>query len=443
MNNFDEKSVFQYFDELFASKQVGKEEESVQNFLMQFAKQNGLNFSIDQLSNVVIKSEEEGEKTTLLVALDFCARKPEKSWFDFNFWSGKLVRNGDYVLSKRAPLCAQSLGSVAIALHALKTSKNVQAVFIFDKSKVSYKLFEPKNLNSSKIIQLVAGQTETTPLSAPFVYRCTAKCSNEKYFLNNSFDLKTFKLTLFENEKLGENFGLKLLAQLYLKIEDAKINKFYSGYIAGNEYKNEIVFTTLMPLLKLQRLIKDFYVENKKLYPTLFLRCTRQINQTLVVSSNQLANFVNNFSQEEQSTLDDQNCIIRLNNVNSNSGFVNFDLYSFNLKTLRSQFESIKNDLKLKNIDCLCYEEMPMLSIKNSTLAKDMQEANPSFSRDISSFDKMSPLGKILLHNKKLEAIMLTFQVENLGLPDEKLKFSSLVNTSLFIENYLKSLENK
>ncbi len=440
MENLEEKSVYQYFDELFHAKVVGDEEESLQNYLMAFAKQNGLKFSIDQVSNVVIKDEGEEEKTTLLVRLDFCVRSPEKKWFDFNFWSGKLVRNGDFVLSNRAPLCAKSLGGVAIALHALKSCKKIQAVFIFKKVAGVYKIFEGKTFNSSKIIELTANEKEGVFLSSPTTFKCVAKCSNDKYFLTNSFELKTFKLTIYENEKSKNNLGLKLLVDLLSKIGDAKINSFYSGYVFNNEYKNEITFTSFMPLLELKRLVKFYYEQNKKFYPSLLLKCTRQINQTLVLSSNTIANFVATFKQGIINLDDNQTVFSRLVDVNSNSGFVNFDLLSNNLKTLKTQFENIKDNAKLSNIECVCYDEISGFTNKDSTLLDEMNKANPSLHRDASEYELTSDIGEALKRSKKMNALILSFQVENIGLPDEKLNFSSLVNTSFYVENYIKSL---
>lgn len=431
--------VYEIFEDLFYSKQIGKEEESLQNYLMQFAKQNGLSFSFDQNSNVIITNG-DGDKVTLLVCLNFCTMRPKKKWFDMCFWRKKLARSGDYILSNFAPLCAESLGGLAIALHALKSFKNVQAVFVFDKENLNYKFFEGKMLGSSKIIQLVAGKKDDICTSAPFGYSCLAKCSNEKLFLKNSLDLKTFKLTIFENEKGGDNLNIKLLTEFLEKIGDAKINRFYSGFFPQNEYKNEVIFTTFMSLFEVKRLIKTFYEEKKKIYPTLALRCTRQINQTLVLSTNQLAKIASNF-KSKGGELGENAFNSYISCVNSNSGFVNFKIVSNDLKTIKSQFESIKNDLKTQNIDCVCYEEMQNFCAKDFVLARDMAEANLSLVRGNSSFSEPTPLGKILSSNKKTDAVMLTFTVENLGLADEKLKFSSLLNTSLFLENFLARLQ--
>lgn len=441
MENLEQKSVYQYFDELFHAKVVGDEEESLQNYLMTFAKQNGLKFSIDQMSNVVIKDDGEEEKTTLLVRLNFCARNPEKKWLNFSFWSGKLTRSGDYVLSYRAPLCANSLGGVAIALHALKSCKNVQAIFIFNKTAGVYKVFEGKAFNSSKIIQLVSSEKEGAYLSSPTTFKCIAKCSNDKYFLTNSFELKTFRLTIYENEKSKNNLGLKLLVDLLGKIGDAKINSFYSGYVFDNEYKNEITFTTFMPLLELKRLIKFYYEQNKKFYPSLVLKCTRQINQTLVLSNNSVANFVSAFKQGIINFDDSQTLFARLVDVNSNSGFINFDLLSSSPKVLKSQFESIKDNAKLSNIECVCYDEIAGFISKDASFLDEMNKVNSTLSKEALDYDLTSDIGEVLQRNKKMRAVILSFQVQNIGLPDERMNFSSLINTSLYVENYLKSLK--
>ena len=442
MDNLEEKSVYQYFSDLFYSKQMGREDESMQDFLVKFAKQNGLNFFLDQASNIVIKDGGQDEKTTLLVCLDFCTKKPIKKWFDFSFLGGKLTHSGDYVLSSRVPLCAESLGGVAIALHTLKTQKNIQAIFVFDKKSIN-KIFDAKDFNSSKVIQLVADNQEGLSLFSPFACQYVAKCSNEKYFLTNSFELKTFKLSIFENEKQDKNLALKLLVELLGQIKDAKVNKLHSGFVSGNEYKNEVYFTTFMPLLEIKNLIKSFYEQKRELYPTFALRCTRQINQTLVLSNNQILDFISDFKENSTPLDDEQTCNAELLDVNSNSGFVNFELSSRDLKCLKQQFEIIKDNAKLKNIDCVCFDEMSSFSPKKSILLEDIAKVNSSFNRAIFSYNKPSILGEIVSKNKKLDALILSFQVENLTLPDEKLIFSSLVNTSLYLENYLNSLSNK
>ncbi len=442
MNNFDKKSVYQYFEELFFAKQTGNEQESLQNYLMQFAKQNGLNYSFDKASNVVVSTDGDREKTTIIVSLDFRVMKPKKKWFDLSFWSGKLLRSGDYVLSNRVPLCAGGLGGMAIALHVLTNCKDVQVVFIFDRNNINIDFFAQKKINSTKVVQLVASEKDEIYLSSPSAYNCLIKFSNDKSFLTNSLDLKTFKLVVLENEKTNNNLALKLLIKLLDMIKDAKINKFYSGFFLKEEYKNEIVFTTRMPLLELKKIIKDFYKENKKLYPTLALRCTRQINQTLVLSQNQMSKFILNFENDKSILDSKEETVSHIVDVNSNSGFVYFDILTYDEKAFKQKFGEIENNVKLDNAQCVYFDELKSFSNVKSNLANEMKNANFTLSREVALYKKASLMGEIASENKKIDGLMLSYQVENLGLADEKLCFSSLINTSLYLENYLKSLED-
>ena len=141
IENLEPKNVWKQFDEIRKIPRCSKHEEKIREYVLNFAKENGLKSKIDKTGNVVISkpssSGMENKPTVILQGhMDMVCEKNSDVDFDFTKDPIKLKLNGDILTADGTTLGADNGIGLAISLAILgdKNLKHgpIEALFTVD-----------------------------------------------------------------------------------------------------------------------------------------------------------------------------------------------------------------------------------------------------------------------------------------------------------------------
>ncbi len=141
IENLVPKSVWKHFDEIRKIPHCSKHEDKIRDYVIKFAKDNGLNSKIDKTGNVVIskpagKGMENKPKVILQGHMDMVCEKNSDVEHDFSKDPIKLKLKGDVLTADGTTLGADNGIGLAISLAILedKTLNNgpIEALFTVD-----------------------------------------------------------------------------------------------------------------------------------------------------------------------------------------------------------------------------------------------------------------------------------------------------------------------
>jgi len=134
-------SLWSHFCDLNAVPRASKKEEAVIQFMVDFATNNGLSYSKDEVGNVLVKKPAskgfENRKVVVLQShLDMVHQKNANTDFDFETEGIKMILDGDWVKAEGTTLGADNGIGVA-AIMALLTADSIdhppiEALFTID-----------------------------------------------------------------------------------------------------------------------------------------------------------------------------------------------------------------------------------------------------------------------------------------------------------------------
>lgn len=426
-------------------------EGKMQEFLINFAKTRSLNYVTDGFKNVIIYKStfDSTPPIALQTQMDFLSVKTNKARI-FSLEKGVLLfKKGAHYVARKINFGATSLAGMALILELLDSDipVNVEAVFTtHSDTMLGVKNLDTKNILSKQMICLDGFCDATLYSSSAYFAKYLVKFPSEKDFIINSNELKTFKFSLFglTNGLIGENIdalnSAKLTTELLLKIENLKINKFTTRTILNAvPNKTDCVFTTTVSENTLKKIMRHFFILSRKMNRKVQIKCSRQLNQTLVLQSfENTLNFI--FEVKKGVVTSDERGIVlqNLSEVDSEKGALCVQILSTDEKLFKTQIKYL-DDLCLKygfsgNVIDIKHH---FKSIENSSLMKDLEE----------SYVGILPLKKdVLLDSteagifqekiKNLDIVILSVCVKSPFSTEEKLPVSNVKNLSLWLKNF-------
>ena len=119
-------SVMRFFEEISKIPRASGNEAGVAAYLVEFARSRGLEHSMDQAGNVLIKKPANGKSSTPVILqghMDMVAEKDSSSDHDFEHDPIKLIYEGDVLHADRTTLGADNGIGVATALAVLDSAE--------------------------------------------------------------------------------------------------------------------------------------------------------------------------------------------------------------------------------------------------------------------------------------------------------------------------------
>lgn len=455
MNNIVENSVLKYFEQISKIPRNTGNEKGMQDYLINFAVERNLPYYKDDFNNVIIfKKTCNCEPIILQAHTDMVCVKSSKTKHNFQTDPIQIIKKGNYLKAKGTSLGADDGIGVAIILDILDSDLpcNIEAVFTSSEETTmsgAYNI-DVKKLKSKNMICLDGFESNTIITSSAGFVDFYVSFNNEKLFIDNDIKNKTYLISLSGLEGGHSGFDInkgrgsthKLLAQLLLKIPDIMVNKF-SG---GHNYNvipshTECVFTTSLSEKDLKNIIKFFYIQNKKIYKNLKIKCSRLLNQNLILKNGvSLLKFINDFSQGVLSKDENNNIISsqNLSEISTDKGYILIGIRSNNKK---------QEELIVKNLQGLCQRYDMQGKVNSSQPAFNTQEDSNMLKNLIKFGDnpKQTKMhiavesGIFQERIKKLDVVIISPTIKDAHSVNERVDIETITYTSNWLKKYLKN----
>ena len=201
MNNIVSNSVFKYFEQISKIPRNSGKEEQMKDFLVSFAEQRNLPFITDEFNNVIIFKKTADIKPIILQAhTDMVCVKKLSSNINFDKDPIKIVKKGKVLKAKNTSLGADDGIGVALILDILDSDIpcNIEAVFTSSEETTMQGAYSIniKKLKAKEMICLDGFEGNTIITSSAGFVDFYVTFQTDKEMLNNSTNLKTFKLSI-------------------------------------------------------------------------------------------------------------------------------------------------------------------------------------------------------------------------------------------------------
>lgn len=174
--NFKNKRVFEIFEEISSIPHGSGNMTAISNFVIDFAKKNGLKFVTDEAENVIVYKSatlgyENAEPVILQGHLDMVCQKTAESSFDFENDGLELFTDGDFIKAKDTTLGADNGIAAAMILAVLECNDlshpAIEAVFTTDEEigMIGASKLDVKNLKALRMINLDSEEDDVVTVS--------------------------------------------------------------------------------------------------------------------------------------------------------------------------------------------------------------------------------------------------------------------------------------
>ncbi len=454
ISNIVDNSVFKYFEEICKIPRGSGNEKAMQNYLVNFATKNNLPYFKDDFNNVIIfKKTCDKEPIILQAHTDMVCVKSPKSKVDFMVDPIQIVKKGNFLTAKETSLGADDGIGVALILDILSSDipVNIEAVFTSSEETTmegAYKI-DVKKLKSKKMICLDGFEGNTVMTSSASFTDFYIWFESEKVFIEENIKNKTYLISLSGLEGGHSGFDIdknrgsshKLLTQLLLKIPSLKINRLYGGHNYNViPSKTECVFTTDIDEKELKNIIKYFYAQNKKIYKNLKIKCSRQLNQNLIIKNGQeILNFIKDFNhgvfcKQNNYVVASQN----LSEICAEKGYFKVGLRSSSKQKEEEMLKNLKELCKKYKFQCKIEDTQPAFNtFENSKLLSDLIKYGDS-PKEVKMHIAVE-CGIFQERVKKLDVVIVSPTITDAHSVNEKLDIDSTNQTSNWLKNYLKN----
>jgi len=255
IENLEPKVLWKHFDEIRKIPRCSKHEEKIRQYIIDFAKKQGLKTRTDKTGNVVIlKPASTGmeKKPTVILQghMDMVCEKNSDMKFDFTKDPIELKRNGDILTANGTTLGADNGIGLAIALSLLedKTLKHgpLEALFTIDEETGLTGAFalEPNMLTGKIMINLDSEDFGVVTVGCAGGGGSNIELPLKTQKVNGNMQSMLIKVSGLRGGHSGVDIheqranAIKLLSRMLWKAQSN--NKFYISEIKGGDKHNAI-----------------------------------------------------------------------------------------------------------------------------------------------------------------------------------------------------------
>ncbi len=441
-------SAIEFFSILSTIPRLSGSEEKIANYLVTFAQERNLKYYIDSYKNVVIfkNTINSSKPIALLTGMDMTFYKSIKCKIDYNIFGNKFIKKGAFIQSRNTSIGAKNTISMSLILEILDSDIPVNIEAIFTSNEMTSCLgalsIDMKKIQSDKIICFDGESGATIYNSSCDGLNLIIKFNNDKIFLQNSKHLKTFELNI-NGLKTKDKIELSLLIDLINKFPQVYINKLVCKQDSNFHYVTSCVFTTILTEFNIKRIIKHFYVENKKIYKSLKIKCVRKINNTLVLSNSNLIDIIKQIKLDTLFNEEDKFLEYRLEELDSDKGTIKLKIISNDKKQLEESKETLSKFCKSN--DCSLIELSQVNGFKSNTETMFFDALKTSYLGEnicVKRLNDTSQAGIFVKKLKDIEVFCISSTIFNANSVNEKIEYSSIINTSNWLKNFFNNQSN-
>lgn len=480
LENLEPKRVFYYFEEITKIPRCSFKEEKIKDFLINFAKDHGLEYYDDKYNNVIIKKEaspgyEDKEAIILQGHTDMVCEKLDGSDFNFDTDPIKFTVEDNKIIAKETTLGADNGIAVAMILAILESDEykhpKIEALFTATEETG---MVGAKNLDESKLEAKTLINLDSESEGVACVACACGQRENiifDKKYIDIKEERQFYQLIIsgLKGGHSGQeiNKGLANANKLLARSLDSLFNKFdillidiYGGSKenAIPRSSRAIIGVLDSDIRKIQdeivSLNRDFVKEYGNIDPDVRLNfeksdacdkaLDRNLSNNLIKALNIIPNGVDRMSDN----------IEGLVGASSNIGIIESTEDQISIhNSLRAELESLKDDIARRNriIAELCQAEYkisnnyPAWEYKNNSRIRDLSiDVYRELTRSQLKIESIhAGLECAILADVIGDIDMISFgpSMHNVHSPGENLEIESVANVFNFLINLIEEIK--
>ena len=480
LENLEPKRVFYYFEEITKIPRCSFKEEKIKDFLINFAKDHGLEYYDDKYNNVIIKKEaspgyEDKEAIILQGHTDMVCEKLDGSDFNFDTDPIKFTVEDNKIIAKETTLGADNGIAVAMILAILESDEykhpKIEALFTATEETG---MVGAKNLDGSKLEAKTLINLDSESEGVACVACACGQRENiifDKKYIDIKEERQFYQLIIsgLKGGHSGQeiNKGLANANKLLARSLDSLFNKFdillidiYGGSKenAIPRSSRAIIGVLDSDIRKIQdeivSLNRDFVKEYGNIDPDVRLNfeksdacdkaLDRNLSNNLIKALNIIPNGVDRMSDN----------IEGLVGASSNIGIIESAEDQIIIhNSLRAELESLKDDIARRNriIAELCQAEYkisnnyPAWEYKNNSRIRDLSiDVYRELTRSQLKIESIhAGLECAILADVIGDIDMISFgpSMHNVHSPGENLEIESVANVFNFLINLIEEIK--
>lgn len=480
LENLEPKRVFYYFEEITKIPRCSFKEEKIKDFLINFAKDHGLEYYDDKYNNVIIKKEaspgyEDKEAIILQGHTDMVCEKLDGSDFNFDTDPIKFTVEDNKIIAKETTLGADNGIAVAMILAILESDEykhpKIEALFTATEETG---MVGAKNLDGSKLEAKTLINLDSESEGVACVACACGQRENiifDKKYIDIKEERQFYQLIIsgLKGGHSGQeiNKGLANANKLLARSLDSLFNKFdillidiYGGSKenAIPRSSRAIIGVLDSDIRKIQdeivSLNRDFVKEYGNIDPDVRLNfekfdacdkaLDRNLSNNLIKALNIIPNGVDRLSDN----------IEGLVGASSNIGIIESTEDQIIIhNSLRAELESLKDDIARRNriIAELCQAEYkisnnyPAWEYKNNSRIRDLSiDVYRELTRSQLKIESIhAGLECAILADVIGDIDMISFgpSMHNVHSPGENLEIESVANVFNFLINLIEEIK--
>ena len=494
INNLEPKKVFKYFSDICKIPHGSGNLDGIVNYLVDFAKNHNLKYTVDNVKNVIIYSKDDqthsGEQSRrgelcepviLQAHTDMVCVKTPSSTIDMSKDSLDIYVDGDYLRARDTSLGADDGIGVAIILAILDDDDNtyppIEALFTSDEETGMYGAIgvDGKLFKSKRLINIDSENENELTVSCAGGSHCISELKVERLKVDYK---KYLPYEVLVAGGLGGHSGMEIhkgranaiceMAHVLKCLEDEGVD-FCLLSISAGKFINVIcpeaeckLFINLDDEVKFKNLISKLNSELKSEYslcdPNIELSCTGEFNEP----KNYTGEFNEPLTKDSASRIIDTLLSLPQGLIEISQEFINLPWTSLNLgvidtkadkitlATLVRSNDDIKRNKLVKKYETIIKNANGSMKVegsypawrynKDSKLKSSMIEAYKDvLGKDVEVVATHGGLecGLLMERIKDLEAVSIGPTLYSVHSTDEKLLISSVKNVYNFLKKYL------
>lgn len=349
------KTALEYFEEIMSIPRESGKEEKIANYLVSYAKDNNLEYSLGKYNTVFLRKNNNSDKTIILQAHSdmVCVSTNE---YDFDNKGIPFYIDGDYYKAKDTSLGADDGIGLAIILAILQEKDNMPNIEVMVTTEEETTMLGASNFDYSKItgntLISLDGITEADIESSS-----AGMCSltiNKK--ITYEEDSSLFKLSISglagghsgDDIYRGRCNAIKLAFYLLSKLDYKNIVDINIGK-KDNVIPSEgcIAFSSSKSLEELNNILKSIDLELKDDDKKLSLTIEKYDDNKSIVESNNIYNFINELKDGLLETYKEDNFPL----LSANVGKISVVNDNLEIKYSIRSSDKEKEDLLLQGLE--------------------------------------------------------------------------------------------
>ena len=375
------KTVFNYFEEIMSIPRESGKEGKIANYIINYAKNNNLEYSLGKNNTVFIKKNNNSDKTIILQAHSdmVCVSKNN---YDFDNKGIPYYIDEDYYKAKNTSLGADDGIGVAIILAILQEKDNMPNIEVIITTQEETTMLGAMNFDYSKITSntlISLDGIKEGDIESSSAGMCSIEFNRKVNYIDTYYNCYKLTINGLAGGHSGDDISKNRINAIKLAIELLK--KFNSNSICDISFGSKdnvipsegyISFTSDKTIDELNNIIREYnynLIDDDK---NLKINIEKIELQKSIIDSNNITDFIDNIKSGLIEVFEDDNFPLFSANIgavilNNDEMNIKYSIRSSDIEKENKYIDELKDISRKYNFDMNIIAKKPFFAFKKNS----------------------------------------------------------------------------